>query len=128
MVIDAGWQPLAGDMGQDAICGGPYSGANTRFPDMPGLAAAIRATGSRPGIWIRPLAAPPDAPDAMLLPIERADDNSARRKVLDPSLPDVLAQIADDFRTLHAWGYDLIKHDWSACDLLGRGASRWAPR
>jgi len=120
MVIDAGWQPLAGNMGQDAICGGPYAGANARFPDMPGLAAAIHATGSRPGIWIRPLAAPPDAPDSMLLPIERADDNSAKRKVLDPSLPDVLAQIADDFRTLHSWGYDLIKHDWSACDLLGR--------
>lgn len=120
MVIDAGWQPLAGDLGQDAICGGPYAGANARFPDMLGLAAAIRATGSRPGIWIRPLAAPPAAPDAVLLPRERADDRSAKRKVLDPSLPEVLAEVADNFRTLTAWGYDLIKHDWSACDLLGR--------
>jgi alpha-galactosidase len=120
MVIDAGWQPLAGDLGQDAICGGPYVGANPRFPDMPGLAAAIRATGSRPGIWIRPLAAAPGASVTSLLPIERADDRSAKRAVLDPSLPEVLADVAGNFRALTSWGYELIKHDWSACDLLGR--------
>jgi alpha-galactosidase len=120
MVIDAGWQPMAGDVPADVICGGPYAGANARFPDMPGLAAAIRATGARPGIWIRPLAAEPDTPGAILLPEARAEDRSAKRKVLDPSLPEVLAQISANFRTLNSWGYDLIKHDWSACDLLGR--------
>ena len=52
------------------------------------------AVGRVQEVGVGALAAPPDAADSMLLPIERADDNSARRKVLDPSLPDVLVQHA----------------------------------
>ena len=45
MVIDAGWQPLSGQhhLVDNVICGGPYRGGNPRFPDMPGLAAQMRA-------------------------------------------------------------------------------------
>lgn len=51
MVIDAGWQPLSGDSDPiQAIVGGPYSGSNIRFPNMPDLAARIREIGAQPGI------------------------------------------------------------------------------
>jgi len=126
MVIDGGWQPVSGDEEPiQSIAGGPYIGShgpygNRRFPDMAGLAASIRAMGARPGIWIRPLAAHLDDPDSLLLPVERAVDSSAKIKVMDPSIPEVLARIAADFRALHAWGYDLIKHDWATCDVFGR--------
>lgn len=118
MTIDAGWQPRSHPA--DPACGGPWDGGNAQFPDMPGLAAGIRDLGARPGIWLRPLAAPPDAPASWLLPVERARDSSAKIPVLDPSRPDVLAQIQADFRRLNQWGYALIKHDWTTCDILGR--------
>jgi len=120
MVIDGGWQPISGDTLTNGICGGPYSGNNIRFPNMPELAASIRAMGARPGIWIRPLAAHPADPESILLPVERAVDASAKVKVYDPSLPEVLERIRTNFRTLHDWGYDLIKHDWATCDIFGR--------
>jgi alpha-galactosidase len=120
MVIDAGWQPLSGEAPENIICGGPYSGSNPRFPDMARLAAELRATGVRPGLWIRPLAAYPDDPESLLLPVRRALDNSARIKVMDPSLPEVLQRIRTDFEKLRGWGYDLIKHDWATCDIFGR--------
>src|SRR5437764_2874312 len=50
-VIDAGWTP-----GSSAP-GGPWTrGDVTRFPDMEGLAADMKRTGVRPGIWVRPTA------------------------------------------------------------------------
>ena len=95
MVIDAGWQPLSGQQHLvDSIVGGPYMGGNPRFPDMPGLAAQMRALGARPGIWLRPLAACPDDPASMLLPAERVVDASASARILDPSIPEVLERIS----------------------------------
>jgi alpha-galactosidase len=127
MVVDAGWQPLAEPVVNEQnigniICGGPYDapGRNRLFPDMPGLAAGMRAQGVKPGIWMRALAAAPDDPDAMLLPPSRATEDSAKMRILDPSLPEVIERIKGDFRRLHAWGYDLIKHDWASCDIFGR--------
>jgi alpha-galactosidase len=56
----------------------------------------------------------------MLLPESRAMDDSARRRILDPSLPETLARVRADFARLRDWGYALIKHDWTTCDILGR--------
>ena len=121
MVIDAGWQPVSGDSEPiQGIVGGPYTGSNRRFPDMAALAERMRAMGVRPGIWIRPLAAYPDDPPTLLLPVERAVDSSAKVKVMDPSIPEVLERITADFRKLRDWGYQMIKHDWATCDLFGR--------
>jgi alpha-galactosidase len=117
MVIDAGWQPRVADF---VACGGPHTHGNERFPDMPGLAAEMRNRGVRPGIWIRPLGAAPDTPESWLLPVSRAVDSSAKVPILDPSVPEVRALIVEDFRRLRGWGYDLIKHDWTACDIFGR--------
>jgi alpha-galactosidase len=127
MVVDAGWQPLAEPPNDEnaignIIGGGPYDrpGMNNLFPDMPGLADSMRQLGAKAGIWIRPFVAAEGDPESLLLPSTRAIEDSAKMCVLDPSLPEVLERIRGDFQLLHAWGYDLIKHDWTSCDIFGR--------
>jgi alpha-galactosidase len=111
-VIDDGWQP---DRGQARTGVGTWDRGNEKFPDLAGLAGQIRRAGARPGLWIRPLLAPADAPDTWRLPRDRA--------ILDPTVPDVRQKIAADIRRVHGWGYDLIKHDYSTFDILGRWGS-----
>lgn len=108
-VIDDGWQPVRG---QAKAGVGMWDRGNEKFPDMPGLAAEIRRAGARPGIWIRPLQAPSDAPDAWRLARDRA--------FLDPSVPEARQKIADDIARLARWGFDLIKHDYTTYDVFGR--------
>jgi alpha-galactosidase len=120
-VIDDCWQ--AGRLTPATVTqqSGPWDHGNANFPDMPGLAAAIRDRGARPGIWIRPLGAAPGTPENRLLSAKRIL-NGANQNVpaLDPSIPENLAQVEADIRRLREWGYDLIKHDWTTCDILGR--------
>ena len=111
-VIDDGWQP---ERGQTKGPVGTWDRGNDKFGDMAALAAQIRSKGARPGIWVRPLLAPADAPDAWRLPRDRA--------VLDPTSADVSRKVADDIARLRAWGYDLIKHDYSTYDIFGRWGS-----
>lgn len=113
VVIDAGWQPANG------CDGGPWDHGNAKFPDMPGLAAKIRAAGARPGLWIRPLAAAADAPEAWRLSRERA--------YLDPTVPEVSHLIAGDIARLHQWGYELIKHDFTTFDIFGKWGFQMGP-
>jgi len=87
---------------------------------MPELARQIRSRGARPGVWIRPLGAIPGTHASRLLPVARAQDNSAKVDVYDPSIEENLHQVESDFRTASQWGYELIKHDWTSCDVLGR--------
>ncbi len=108
-VIDDGWQPERSAREQPP---GLWDRGNEKFPDMPGLAADVRRLGARPGIWVRPLQAPADAPDRWRL----ARDRTA----LDPTVPEALAKVAADIGRVRAWGYELIKHDYSTWDLLGR--------
>lgn len=108
-VIDDGWQPERGERAQPP---GVWDRGNEKFPDLPGLAADVRRIGARPGIWIRPLLAPSDAPDGWRLARERT--------VLDPTVPAVLDKVAADVARLRGWGFELIKHDYSTFDLLGR--------
>ena len=117
MVIDDGWQPRADEGG---ATGAPHTHGNDRFPDMPGLAQAMRQGGTRPGIWLRPLGAAPGTDAALLLPASRTDDSSAIA-TLDPSLSENLDTVAADIKRLtDDWGYELIKHDFSTFDILGR--------
>ena len=111
-VIDDGWQP---DRGQARIGVGTWNRGNEKFPDMPGLAGEIRRIGARPGIWIRPLLAPADAPETWRLPRERT--------ILDPTVPEVRQKVAEDIGRLRSWGYELIKHDYSTFDIFGRWGS-----
>ncbi|MBC8139554.1 MAG: alpha-galactosidase [Fibrella sp.] len=119
MVIDDGWQV---NSGFGSALGGPHTHGNARFPDMPGLARAMRERGTRPGIWIRPLGAAPGTDESCLLNRERAGaSESGILDTLDPTLPENVALITEDVRRLTAeWGYELVKHDFTTFDLFGR--------
>jgi alpha-galactosidase len=115
-LIDFGWS-------LDPETYGPWDKSNDRFPDMPALAREIRDLGARPGIWVRLLAGSKDDRDSLFLPEERFRDwpkAPAKRLGLDPSLPEVRARVSADVRRLTEWGFTVIKHDFSAFDLLGR--------
>jgi alpha-galactosidase len=109
VVIDDGWQPGGG---HDKPGLGLWDRGNEKFPDLPGLAAELRRMGARPGIWIRPLQAAPDTPDSWRL--------SRERESLDPTVPDALHKVAADVARLRAWGFELVKHDYSTFDVFGR--------
>ena len=105
VVTDDGWQKNR--------CAAPWL-PNEKFGDMAALASAVKAKGARPGLWYRPLSAPADAPEAYLLarPSEEA--------FLDPSHPGVRELLREDLRRFKAWGYELVKHDFSSYDLFGK--------
>jgi alpha-galactosidase len=106
VVIDDGWQDPK------------------RFPDLTDLAARIRSRGSRPGIWIRPLQAPSDANPSLLLPDARFGLHAQHvSPAWDPTIPEAMERILDSVRQPIAWGYQLIKHDYSTFELLGRWGS-----
>jgi alpha-galactosidase len=109
VVIDDGWQPVRG---KDKLGVGTWDRGNEKFPDMQGLAADVVRAGGRPGIWIRPLQAPVDAPDTWRL--------SRDRTFLDPTIPDALHKVTDDVARLRQWGFELIKHDYTTFDIFGR--------
>ena len=108
-VIDDGWQP---GRGAEKAGAGSWDRGNDKFPDMRALAGEIKQNGARPGIWIRPLQSPADAPDSWRL--------SREPKVLDPTVPGVIDKISNDISRIRDWGYELIKHDYSTFDIFGR--------
>ena len=109
MVIDDGWQERHR---LNAYNGGPWRQGNSRFPDMKGLAEKILAKGAKPGIWVRLLQNEDESiPDTWRLPLNGC---------LDPSCPEALEYVKKDVRRMCQWGYQLIKHDFSTYDLLGR--------
>jgi alpha-galactosidase len=111
MVIDDGWSPTN--------TAGPWERGNAGFPDMAGLAAAMKRQGVRPGIWLRPLYTTAEVPSANRLR-PRA---GTRNATLDPSLPETLETVRQDIGRMASWGFELIKHDYTSFDLLGRWGS-----
>lgn len=111
MIIDDGWQLSSGG---GACNGGPWEG-NARFPDMPGLAARMKAAGVRPGIWFRPLLISHGVPKEWIRFV-----NEQGHIVLDPTVPEALDCVAESMSRLVGWGYELVKHDFTTFDLLGR--------
>jgi alpha-galactosidase len=109
VVIDDGWQPMRGK-GKLGI--GTWDRGNEKFPDIQRLASEVAGAGGRPGIWIRPLQAPVDAPDSWRLPRDRT--------FLDPTVPEAQHKVAGDVARLHEWGFELIKHDYTTFDIFGR--------
>jgi alpha-galactosidase len=110
-VVDDGWE-WKGKNGADP---GLWDEVNPEFSQrltMPGLAAEIRALGARPGLWYRPLIANADQPKNWRL--ERDPH------YLDPTVPAVRALIRQTVARFRAWGYELIKNDYSTFDLCGR--------
>jgi alpha-galactosidase len=114
MVVDMGW-------GKALEGAGPWNQENSRLPDMPGITAQIRKRGVRPGIWVRPLLTVEALPEKWQLKVKRAEGTyQPPLFVLDPSVPEALAYIQEGLRGVAGWGFELIKHDFSTFDLLGR--------
>jgi alpha-galactosidase len=101
-IIDDGWQN------------------RSAYPDMAALAARIRQRGVRPGLWIRPLQALADAPPALLLPRERFRANRRPALAYDPTIPEALEFVLGKMSEATAWGYELVKHDYTTYELLGQ--------
>lgn len=107
-VVDDGWQPER----QDKRDVGVWNHGNNKFGEMTAVADAVGRAGARPGIWIRPLLATGDTPDAWRL--------SRSRAVLDPTVPEALRKVSEDVAGLREWGFELVKHDYTTFDLFGR--------
>lgn len=115
-VVDDGWSADGTGSGRGAS-GGPWDRVNSpAFGAMSDLAAGIRDLGARPGIWYRPLLVGGGDRVAGATP-------EPVTRVLDPSDPATLEQVAADVARFAEWGYDLLKHDFSTWDALGR----WGP-
>jgi alpha-galactosidase len=116
-VVDDGWQvkeDLGGTNGP-----GLWVRTNPKFSQtltMPEFAERVRATGARPGIWVRPLIAGPDQPAAWRL--------ARDPHFLDPTVPAVRAYVRQMMARLHGWGFELIKHDYSTFDITGEWGNR----
>ncbi|WP_348260595.1 hypothetical protein P8935_12360 [Telmatobacter sp. DSM 110680] len=110
-VIDDGWRDPA------------------RFPDMRALASEIKHRDVRPGVWIRPLIAPTSAPKDLLLPDLRfgTQKERAREVAYDPTHPDALQLILAKATEVVDFGFELVKHDYTTFDLLGRWGSEMGP-
>ena len=111
-VIDMGWKD-----------------GSATFPDMAGLARQIKEHRVRPGLWIRPLEAPRSTLASLLLPAARFGKLSerARESAFDPTNPEALFLITEKVKAPAAWGYELIKHDFSTYDLLGKWGNEMGP-
>ena len=112
MVIDDGWQVMHMKPGNS----GPWTGGNSKYPDMKRLAAEMRESKVRPGIWFRPLwNLDPAIPQEWLM----AERHHSGHRALDPSVPEVLELVKTDIRRISGWGFELIKHDFSTWDMFG---------
>lgn len=114
MVIDDGWSTFR--------TSGPWEHGNSKFPDMPQLASDMLRMNVRPGLWLRPLTTHDSLPDNLLLKngFTAARFQQDRMHTLDPTVEGAAEQIRSDIRRLHSWGFQLLKHDFSTFDLLGR--------
>ena len=99
MVIDDGWEI-------NHACG-PWE-SNEKFGDMKSLADEIKAMGVRPGIWTRVLYTTDPMPECAHI----------HGKFLDPSDPKVLSYVRDLIDKICGWGFELIKHDYTAIDFF----------
>lgn len=117
MVIDMGW-------GKDPSGAGPWTEASLQVAQIPGLPAEMKKRGVRAGIWVRPLLTTDSRLETWKL--MRAPDPQRANSpfVLDPSVPEVLADLQHGLRRVTGWGYELIKHDFSTFDILGRWGMR----
>lgn len=108
-LIDDGWS--IGPYERKRLGYGPWEG-NPRFGDMGEFADRLKGLGVRPGLWYRPLTHLPDSPDSWRL--------SRDKDKLDPTIPEVRDLITAQMRKFVGWGYEMVKHDFSTIDVLGR--------
>lgn len=117
MIIDDGWQAMRYKTRErKTYNGGPWNAATGLFYSMEETAAAIREKGVKAGIWFRPLLTSVQVPEEW----EGPRQMHPRGVLLDPSHPDVLYRICEDVEMLRNWGFELIKHDFTTIDTLGK--------
>jgi len=119
VVLDMGW-------GAGAEGAGPVTQTTGAYPDMAALARQMKDAGVRPGIWLRPLLTTEKRAEAWRLP-PAGGRPVGTPIVVDPSIPEALAYVAGGIATIRAWGYELIKHDYSTFDLTGRWGFEMGP-
>ncbi len=113
--IDDGWEISYGNWR-----------ANAKWPG--GLESAveiIREAGCIPGIWIAPFLTTPDAPAAVEHPdwlLREASGLPSSMKIgkqefliFDPSQPDMLQWLENEFKRLYEVGFRYFKVDFSSC-------------
>jgi alpha-galactosidase len=112
-VVDEGWKD-----------GAP------NWPSMASFAAKVKDKGVRPGIWVRALEADASSDAKMLMPAERFGALKERAKELafDPTIPEALDLVLQKVGLLADWGFELVKHDYSTYDLLGRWGFEMGPQ
>ncbi len=122
MVIDMGW-------GAAPEGAGPVEQSAKAFPDMAELAGRMKKLGVRPGIWVRPLLnVDAKLPASWHLPANLASGSlKPPMFVIDPTAPGAMEYVEKSLRTIHDWGYELIKHDFSTYDLTGRWGFQMGP-
>ena len=117
-VVDAGWAIESPNLSRNCW-GDRFDAPNSHFNDMGELARKIKQFGMRPGIWVRPLCGSIKDERSRLMPkIPRMD--SAKAPFLDPTIPENMERIKNYFTLYQQWGYELIKHDFTTADLLGK--------
>lgn len=113
MVVDMGWGKARGGAG-------PWTEDNASFPEVPSLPGKMKKLGVRPGIWVRPLVSvDPQARQWEFVGTRKIQPPDSPF-VIDPSLPEVLAYLQEGLQRVTGWGYELVKHDFSTFDMLGR--------
>ena len=111
-LIDMGWHAAPEGAG-------PSAQTSKSYPDMPDLAAKMKALNVRPGIWTRPTLTSELKAQSWRLPPAggRLQGNLI---VIDPTIPEARNYISENIAILREWGYELLKFDFSTFDLLGR--------
>jgi len=96
---------------------------------MHDLAVRMKGLGVRPGIWVRPLLSVDSTlPASWHLPPNLLNGSLKDPMfVIDPTVPEALEYVEKSLRTVHGWGYELIKHDFSTYDLTGRWGFQMGP-
>ena len=120
MLIDDGWQVAHGDARYN---GGPWHACNRNFDDMGELAASMRDSGVRPGLWYRPLVTLEGIMEPFMIRNGLKPAYAENGLSIDPTFPEAAARIVEDARRIAGWGYEMIKHDFTTVDLLGTWAN-----
>lgn len=99
-----------------------WKDGSATFPSMADFASAVGKKGARPGIWIRPLIAAANTQPDLLLSGGRFGDRTgrARETAFDPTIPEAMERVLSKVKQVASWGFELIKHDYSTYDLLGK--------
>jgi len=118
-VIDAGWAAYSPSLPNDCCWQDDFSRPNDKFKDMHKLADEVRTLGMRPGLWTRPLCASYKMDKKLLAP-NIPGRNDPLRPVLDPTIAENIEHVKSNISTYKNWGYNMVKHDFSTFDILGR--------